>query len=182
GPLVFGLALVLLPLVAGRGERSPLRRPWSVVIVIAIVVIIAYYGHVGHIAPWSPRLEAQPLASEVVGATTGPVADGARVFYEKGCEFCHRVAGEGGVRGPDLTYAADRLTPAQITTRIFSGAANMPSYTNNLTPDQLSSLLAFLDSRHRRPPKPTALPSNLGESVSQPVSEDSNPSTNRGQK
>ncbi|HKS72619.1 MAG TPA: cytochrome c, partial [Terriglobales bacterium] len=126
-------------------------------------------GHVGHVAPWSPRLEAQPLPVEVVGAASGPVAEGAKVFYEKGCEYCHMVAGEGGVRGPDLTYVADRLTPAQITTRIFSGAPNMPSYTNNLTPEQLSSLLAFLDSRHRRPPKPAALPSDTRESNPQPI-------------
>jgi len=163
GPLAFGLALILLPLIAGRGERSPLRRPWSVVIVIVIVIIIAYYGNIGHIAPWSPRLAAQPLPVEVVGEASGPVAEGAKVFYEKGCEYCHMVAGEGGVRGPDLTYVADRLTPAQITTRIYSGAPNMPSYTNNLTHEQLTSLLAFLDSRHRRPPKPVALPANIGE-------------------
>jgi ubiquinol-cytochrome c reductase cytochrome b subunit len=169
GPLVFGLALFLLPLLADRGERSPVRRPWSIVIVIAIVVIIAYYGNVGHIAPWSPRLEAQPLPVGVVGASSGPVADGARVFYEKGCEFCHTVAGNGGIRGPDLTYAADRLTPAQITTRIFSGAPNMPSYTGNLTQEQLSSLLAFLDSRHRRPPKPTALPMKSADNNQQPL-------------
>ena len=35
------------------------------------------------------------------------------------------------------------MTAAQITTRIFSDAANMPSDTRNLTPDELSSLLAF---------------------------------------
>jgi ubiquinol-cytochrome c reductase cytochrome b subunit len=152
GPTLFGAVLFLLPLVASKGERSPLRRPWSLVIVMFIVFMIAYFGRIGKIAPWSPRLDAQPLPAEVVGATSGPIADGAKVFYKKGCEYCHTVAGYGGIRGPDLTYAGDRMTAAQITTRIFSGAANMPSYTRNLTPDELSSLVAFLESRRRKPP------------------------------
>ena len=152
GPALFGAVLILLPLVAGKGERSPLRRPWSFVIVAFIVFMIAYFGRIGKIAPWSPRLDAQPLPVEVVGTTSGPVEEGAKVFYKKGCEYCHTVSGYGGIRGPDLTYAGDRLTAAQITTRIFSGAANMPSYTGNLTPGELSSLVAFLKSRRRRPP------------------------------
>ncbi len=152
GPLVLGLVLILLPIVAGKGERSPLRRPWSILIVGATVVMIAYYGSVGEVAPWSPRFAAQPLPPEVVGATSGPVAEGARLFYGKGCEFCHSISGYGGIRGPDLTYAGDRLTGEQITTRIFSGAVNMPSYTGNMKPEELSALLAFLGSRHRSPP------------------------------
>lgn len=154
GPAIFGAVLIFLPLVAGKGERSPLRRPWSFVIVAFTVFMIAYYGSVGHIAPWSPRMDASPLPAQVVGTAQGPVADGARVFHDKGCEFCHMISGYGGVRGPDLTYAGDTMTPAQMTTRIYSGAPNMPSYTGNMTPDELSAVLAFLSSRHRQPVLP----------------------------
>jgi ubiquinol-cytochrome c reductase cytochrome b subunit len=101
GPALFGAVLILLPLVAGKGERSPLRRPWSVVIVMFIVFMVAYFGRIGKIAPWSPRLDAQPLPAEVVGATSGPIADGAKVFYKKGCEYCHTVAGYGGTTEAD---------------------------------------------------------------------------------
>jgi len=152
GPALFGAVLVLLPLVAGKGERSPIRRPWSLAVVAFAVFMIAFFGAKGHVAPWSPRMDAPPLPAEVVGTTTGPIADGANVFHKKGCEYCHKVAGYGGIRGPDLTYAAQRMTAAQMTTRIFSGAENMPSYTGNLTPQELTSLLAFLESRRRRPP------------------------------
>ena len=38
GPLVFGLFLILVPLLGGRGERSPLRRPWSILIIAFVVV------------------------------------------------------------------------------------------------------------------------------------------------
>ncbi len=152
GPLLFGAVVILLPLLAGKGERSPLRRPWSIGVVALVVVIIARYWSIGVIAPWSPRFEAQPLPPEVVGTTTGPVAEGARVFYYKGCEFCHIVSGYGGIRGPDLTFAGDRMTVPQMATRIFSGAANMPSYNGNLTTEELSALLAFLESRIRMMP------------------------------
>jgi len=152
GPLIFGLFLVLLPLVAPKGERSPLRRPWSLVIVALIVIIIAHYSYEGYRAPWAPRLDAPPLPAQVVGVTTGPVAEGARVFYNKGCEFCHTVAGYGGIRGPDLTYVGDRMNRDQMATRIYSGAENMPSYNGKLTADQLNNLLSFLESRRRLPP------------------------------
>ncbi|MGH9739040.1 MAG: cytochrome b N-terminal domain-containing protein [Candidatus Acidiferrales bacterium] len=150
-PLIFGLLLIALPFVASKGERSPLRRPWAIVIVATIMIVIAVYGHWGKLAPWSPRLEAQPLPESVVGVASGPAAEGAQVFYNKGCEFCHMIAGYGGIRGPDLTYVGDRMTADQIKTRVFSGAENMPSYNGNITAQQLASLLAFLESRQRRP-------------------------------
>jgi ubiquinol-cytochrome c reductase cytochrome b subunit len=151
GPLIFGMLLIFLPFVANKGERSPLRRPWSIVIVAAIVIIIAYFGNLGRLAPWSPRLQAEPLPATIVGVPSGPIANGATVFYEKGCEYCHKIDGYGGIRGPDLTYVGDRMSAEQIKTRIFSGATNMPSYNGNMSEDQLSSLLAFLESRRRRP-------------------------------
>ena len=150
-PLIFALLLIFLPFVAGRGERHPLRRPWSLVIVAAIVITIYHYGRMGASAPWSPRLEAQPLPAAVVGTATGPVAAGAKLFYDKGCEFCHTIDGYGGIRGPDLSDAGDRMTAEQITTRIYSGAANMPSYRGNMSDTDLANLIAFLQSRHKIP-------------------------------
>ncbi|HVA62262.1 MAG TPA: cytochrome b N-terminal domain-containing protein [Terriglobales bacterium] len=157
-PLLFALALLLLPFAAGRGERSPLRRPWALVIVAAIIITIAYYGRLGARAPWSPRLAAPPLPEAIVGTANGPVAAGALLFYQKGCEFCHTVAGYGGIRGPDLSDAGDRLTSEQITTRIFSGAPNMPSYRGNISAPDLANLIAFLESRHMLPSLPTKQP------------------------
>lgn len=147
GPMIFGLILILLPFVAPKGERSPLRRPWAIGFVLLAMWIIGHYWSIGIVAPWSPRLESKPLPPQVVRATSGPVAEGAKVFYLKGCEYCHRIEGYGGIRGPDLTEAGDRLTGPQMITRIFSGATNMPSYTGNIKPDELSNLVQFLTSR-----------------------------------
>ncbi len=154
GPLAFGIFLIALPLVGRKGERSPLRRPWSILLVVFTVGLIGYYWRLGRLAPWSPRLEAQPLPVSVVGVASGPIADGAKVFYAKGCEYCHLISGYGGIRGPDLSYAGDRMTRAQMATRVFSGAVNMPSYVGNMSSEDLNALLTFLASRRRKqPPK-----------------------------
>lgn len=147
GPAVFGLTLMLLPLVANRGERSPLRRPWALGVVLMVVIMIGTLWLEGERAPWSPDFTAQPLPAQVVGATSGPVATGAQLFHDKGCEFCHSVAGHGGHRGPDLTDVANRLSPEQMTIRILTGGTNMPAFAGNLSPGELNSLVAFLQSR-----------------------------------
>lgn len=121
-------------------------------IVVFAVVLMAHYSYQGFRAPWAPRLDAPRLPITVVGVPTGPIAHGAVVFYDKGCEFCHKVSGLGGIRGPDLSFVGDRLTRDQIATRIFSGAANMPSYSGKLSAADLNDLLAFLESRRRLPP------------------------------
>jgi len=148
-PLAFSLALILLPLVASRGHRSLRYRPWALAVVAAIVFIIGHYWSIGLVAPWSPRFEAKPLPPSVVQATTPEVARGASLFYSKGCEYCHTVSGLGGIRGPDLTYAGDRMSADQMKTRIYSGAENMPSYTEILTREEIAALTSFLQSRTR---------------------------------
>lgn len=160
GPLVFGLFLLLLPLVAPKGERSPLRRPWAILIVAGIVGMIGYYTHVGMVAPWAPRLDVPPLPPEVVKAASGPVAEGAQLFHRKGCEFCHRIAGYGGLAGPDLTDVGDRLTEKQIRTRIYAGGAKMPAYAKLLAPSEIDALVAFLSSRRQLGAVPSGKPSS----------------------
>lgn len=151
GPLLFGLALIFLPLVAPAGQRSPLRRPWAIAIVAAMVFIIGHYWSIGIVAPWSPRFDTKPLSPEIVRATTPEVERGAALFYSKGCQYCHLVSGHGGIRGPDLSFAGDRMTPEQMKTRIYSGATNMPSYTRILQPGEVDAIVAFLRTRTRWP-------------------------------
>ena len=73
--------------------------------------------------------------------------DGAQLFNERGCENCHRIAGYGGRRGPDLSTVGDRRTEEQLTIRILKGGTNMPAFGSTLTPDEVDALVAFLQSR-----------------------------------
>jgi ubiquinol-cytochrome c reductase cytochrome b subunit len=146
-PLLVGAALISLPFIWNRGERHPLRRPWAFGAVIVIVTMVGTLWVAGSRSDWAPDFSAQPLTAEVVGTTSGPVWQGAQLFHDKGCEYCHRISGHGGRRGPDLTTVGDRLSKEQLTVRILNGGVNMPAFGGTLTPQELEYLIAFLQSR-----------------------------------
>lgn len=146
-PLFFVLFLILPPLVANKGERSALRRPWAIALVITCWMMIGTLWIAGQRASWSPDFSAQPLPSDVVRAASGPINEGAQLFHAKGCEYCHEIAGYGGHRGPDLTSVGDRLSADQLTIQIANGGTNMPAYGGNLSASELTNLVAFLVSR-----------------------------------
>jgi len=124
GPLLAGLLLICLPFISNRGERSPQRRPWAIAITLLVVIMIGVFWRAGISANWSPNFNALPLPKKVVGASTGPVAEGARVFYFKGCINCHLIERYGGRRGPSLTAIGNKLNKDQMILRISNGGLN----------------------------------------------------------
>jgi ubiquinol-cytochrome c reductase cytochrome b subunit len=147
GPLVAGVVLILLPLIFNRGERSPQRRPWALAFVLIMVMMIGTLWRLGVKSPWSPDFNAQPLAAQVVGTSNPAAARGAALFYQKGCEYCHAIGGQGGHRGPDLSHVGTQLTPEQMVVRILNGGKIMPAFAHLLEPDELNDLVTFLKSR-----------------------------------
>jgi len=156
-PLFIGALLRSPPLLSNKGERSARKRPWAIAIVVMTIVMISSLWIVGARSPWSPKFDAPPLTEEVVGATSGPVAEGARLFHAKGCLSCHQVDGFGGRRGPNLSRIGDLLDKDQITIRISNGGTNMPSFASTLTPEELDRLVVFVASRRaKRAPLPSS--------------------------
>ncbi len=150
GPVVFVIVLIAIPLVSSYGERSPRARPWAPLAALAVVTTIVAFTIMGYRSPWSPDFEAKPLSASIIGATRGPVYQGGKLFYDRGCEYCHEISGHGGHRGPVLTYIGDRLTRAEMTIRILNGKGNMPAFADIVDPGELRDLLDFLQTRKRQ--------------------------------
>jgi ubiquinol-cytochrome c reductase cytochrome b subunit len=167
GPVVIGLVLLAVPFVWKGGERSPSRRPWAIAAVVFIGVMVGSLWLQGVRAPWAPNFAAQPLTADVVGTTSGPVADGARDFYDKGCLKCHLIDGHGGRRGPDLSQIGSKLPPNSLTLRIINGGTNMPAFAGNIAPQELSDIVAFLSSR-RLPGSAPIVDEDAGVRLSRP--------------
>lgn len=150
GPL-FTIALLLaIPFISNKGERSPLKRPWSMFGVICVVVFVISLLIVGMKAPWSADFKAKPLPLTAVrNVQDTMVAAGVHLFYTKGCEYCHRINGYGGLAGPNLTNVGNRLNNQEIIIRIVNGAGNMPAFGGVLTKDELDKLTTFLAAQKK---------------------------------
>ena len=143
-PLLLGVLFVVLPFVAPAGERSPIRRPWAIGIVLLFGVSVATLVGAGYQATWSPDMEATSLPESATAGLSGARLQGAQLFETRGCLQCHQIAAVGGRRGPDLSKVGARLSPDQLTWRILNGGRNMPAYGTTLSPGDLSALVDYL--------------------------------------
>jgi ubiquinol-cytochrome c reductase cytochrome b subunit len=151
-PAVIGILLLIAPLLNNRGERAPSRRPWSIAVVLLSVVTIGSLWIAGAKSPWSPNFDPVPLTPEIIGASSGPVFKGARLFEEKSCLNCHLIEGHGGRRGPELSHIAGKLTKNDLTIRIVNGGVNMPAFGAMLKAEEIDDLVAFLQTRKTQRP------------------------------
>lgn len=148
-PLLIGALLLALPFIANRGERSPSRRPWAIALVGGAAIFFGMLTYQGVDAPWVPKLDTAPIRAEAIGIEDEAAQRGAMLFYERGCQYCHAVAGQGGRWGPDLTRVATRMSPEQIVVWTMSGRGDMPSYRDTLTQQEMSDIVAFLQAVDR---------------------------------
>ena len=154
-PAVIGILLLVVPILNNRGERAASRRPWAIAVVLLSVIMIGSLWIAGARSPWSPNFDPLPLTPKIIGAASGPVFEGARLFQEKACLNCHLIEGHGGRRGPNLTWVGDRLTHGDIVIRIVNGGVNMPAFSKSLKPEELTNITAFLGSRKQPLPAAT---------------------------
>ncbi|WEK21575.1 MAG: cytochrome b N-terminal domain-containing protein [Candidatus Pedobacter colombiensis] len=147
GPGLTIIILLSLPFISNKGERSPIRRPWAVFGVLCVVIFILSLFLLGQQSAWSPKFDVKPLAAKVVHSTDSVVIKGASLLHQRGCLFCHSIAHQGGLKGPDLSEVALRLSKKDITIRIVNGGPNMPAYGGILSNQDLTAIVTFLETR-----------------------------------
>jgi ubiquinol-cytochrome c reductase cytochrome b subunit len=161
GPAIGIVALLLLPFIAGEGEKSWKRRPIAVLTILLIAVMLGSLTQLGLHTPWSPAMNAWsslPIPFEYLQGRTALERRGALVFQAKQCHNCHSLDDMGGKRGPALDRVASRLTQDQLIRQVIQGGGNMPAYGKNLSPAETTALVAFLETLHPsgRPPASNA--------------------------
>ncbi len=149
GPVLTVIFLLALPFVSNKGERSAMKRPWAIFGCICVVTFVISLLIAGLQSPWSPDFKTQALTVATISLKNpdSTIQKGVRLFYSKGCQYCHQVNKYGGLTGPDLSIVGRRLTIQQIEIRIVNGGADMPAYGGMLKKEDLSALAAFLTSQ-----------------------------------
>lgn len=93
-------------------------------------------------------VDDEVLAREDLGKiTSNNVAQGKKIYNEKGCQVCHQIGSEGGAVGPNLSEIGDRLTPGYIYMHLKDpqkwGSSNVaPNYS--LDDNELTYLTNYL--------------------------------------
>jgi ubiquinol-cytochrome c reductase cytochrome b subunit len=149
-PIAIAILLVL-PLVAGTGEKSWHRRPVAVLTLLILAVGWATLTRLATYAPWSPQMSAwsgAPIPVHFIRNTTPLMRQGANVFQYKQCRNCHALGGLGGVRGPALDDVAARMTHDQLIRQVIQGGGNMPAFGTSLSPAEVTALVQFLETLH----------------------------------
>jgi ubiquinol-cytochrome c reductase cytochrome b subunit len=166
-PLAIALLLVL-PFLAGTGEKSWRRRPVAVLGLLLIVLIVTALAGLGVTSPWSPVMDAwsaMPTPVNYVKGRTALERQGALVVQAKQCRNCHGLGDEGGRRGPALDGVATRLTRDQLIRQVLQGGGNMPAYGKTLSPAEVTALVAFMESLRpagQPPARSSAVPATPG--------------------
>jgi ubiquinol-cytochrome c reductase cytochrome b subunit len=77
----------------------------------------------------------------------------AALTYAETCVVCHRISGEGGTVGPDLTFVGRRRAEQEIHSFIEDPEAmmgepsTMPAFGKRLKPEQIDALAKYLAAR-----------------------------------
>jgi mono/diheme cytochrome c family protein len=116
-------------------------------LVLLAGVLVSYnvgYDH-GRDSVGTAPAATQP--TETQPAQTQPQApDGASVFASAGCASCHTLsaAGATGTVGPNL----DDLHPTQeqVVAIVTSGRGVMPSFADQLSPEEIQAVATFVSS------------------------------------
>lgn len=82
------------------------------------------------------------------------VTEGKQIFQEYACYGCHKIAGDGGEVGPDLSGVGSRLRPAYLAAFLRNPQAFIPGSPMknfDLWEEEVQALVAYLMSHKFNP-------------------------------
>ena len=167
-PIIGVILLFALPFLSGTGEKSYRRRPLAVLSVVVIFLALGILTYMGTYSPWSPQMDAwsgDPVPVKYLKGRTPLELSGALVFQNKQCRNCHSLGGLGGERGPALDDVATIMTSDQLVRQVIQGGGNMPAFGKNLSPPEVTALVAFmrtLRGPNESPARDSAQPAQPG--------------------
>ncbi|RMH38201.1 MAG: cytochrome bc complex cytochrome b subunit [Nitrospirae bacterium] len=134
-PILFFLALLLLPWIDRRKERHPASRR-AVLAAGAgfLTLVFTFLGLSLYEVATMPRMDPSVLR-------------GKALYQELDCAACHRIHGQGGLVGPDLSYVGDKrdrdwlIRHFKDPQAVVPGSI-MPAY--NLSDEELNDLTNYM--------------------------------------
>ena len=101
------------------------------------------YSRTQQVTVGTPVPYAPPSAAKKPAKSAGPVVVGRQLFTANNCASCHGQSGQGGTFAPPIAG----FDAATLKQRTHAGPGGMPAYSGQqLTPDQLDAIAAFLQS------------------------------------
>lgn len=135
-PAIFFLGLICWPFLDRNPMRNPVARP--VALTAGGLFLVMVFGLLG--------VSIRDLYA--VPRVDPAVARGKAVYGQFGCAGCHRIHGEGGAVGPDLSFVGDTRPERAWHLQHFrdpqsvSPGSIMPKFP--LTQEQLNDLTAYM--------------------------------------
>ena len=104
-------------------------------------------GDIRAMVSYLRTLRAEPLPPDA-----DPDAPAAALVFARSCSFCHRMDGEGGTAGPDLSHIGVRRDAEWLREWIRDPAridvvASMPAFNRRLSDDDIGALSGYLSRR-----------------------------------
>ena len=142
--LGFSLRFLLFP-TPGKSAR---RRPMAVLGVILVFLTLGTLTYLGTFAPWGPTWKPGPAIPRRCSMCTDVRRWSCRA------RWCCKTSNAGiatawaasGLRGPALDGVATRLTGDQLIRQVIQGGGNMPAFGKNLAPQEVTALVAFMQT------------------------------------
>ena len=127
-PSFFVGLLLLLPFIDRQPERNPTKRPVAIICGAIFATAITTLTIIGYLSKPGAAPAAPPVKKEVKVAVPENVKKGGELFHSVGCISCHRINGEGGSVGPDLSNEGKRGRSREwLTKQIRNPKAHVPT-------------------------------------------------------